>query len=169
MKQNKIADLISQIDELNEYNPENGLPDSIFYFVGRNTPFINVDLLIKNTDGDVLLTWRNDIHSGKGWHIPGGIIRFRERIEKRIQMVALTELDLKISSKVKFLEINEIIATNKRERSHFISLLYECYPENDNYDLLNIFNDDEKINFFNKKPKNLLMYHSIYEKYFKNQ
>ena len=28
-------------------NPKKGLPDDVFYFVGRLTPYINVDLLIK--------------------------------------------------------------------------------------------------------------------------
>ena len=63
-------------------NPKKGLPDEIFYFVGRLTPYINVDLLIKSPTEGTLMTWRDDKYSGKGWHLPGGIIRFREKIKK---------------------------------------------------------------------------------------
>ena len=42
----KLDNLIDEIDYLNAYNPKKGLPDSIFYFVGRNTPLINVDLVL---------------------------------------------------------------------------------------------------------------------------
>ena len=39
----KIRDL-----ELKINNPKKGLPDEIFLFLGRISPLINVDLLIKN-------------------------------------------------------------------------------------------------------------------------
>ena len=42
----------------------------------------------KNT----LLAWRDDHLNGKGWHIPGGIIRFKESIKKRINEVAKNEI-----------------------------------------------------------------------------
>ena len=43
------------------------------------------------------MTWRDDKYSGKGWHLPGGIIRFREKINQRIANVGKTELNIKIS------------------------------------------------------------------------
>ena len=102
------------------------MPEDIFYFVGRLTPYINVDLIIRCPINGVLLTWRNDKFSGKGWHIPGGIIRFKEKIKERIKKVGINELGIKINNFKGPVEINEIIV-NQKERSHFISLLFECF------------------------------------------
>jgi colanic acid biosynthesis protein WcaH len=127
------------------------------------TPFINVDLLIKTKYG-VLLTWRDDVHSGKGWHIPGGIVRYKEHINSRIGKVASSELGIKITDS-KFIELNEIIVKRKKNRAHFISLLYECTVSNEdiNY-LINISSKSaDSINFFKKPPVNLLKYHLIYK------
>ena len=46
-------------------NPKRGLPDKIFYFVGRLTPYINVDLLIRSPTEGTLMTWRDDKYSGR--------------------------------------------------------------------------------------------------------
>lgn len=167
--EDKLNKLIKDIDHLNAYNPKEGLPDSVFYFVGRNTPFINVDLIIRDINGSILMTWRDDKYCGQGWHIPGGIIRFQEKIEDRIKIVAKTELGISVLDQSKFLAINEIVVPNKRDRSHFISLLYECYLNNKNLELINkIANQDDRVKFFRKAPNNLLAFHDIYAKYFKN-
>ena len=59
-------------------NPSAGLPDELFYYISKTTPLVNVDLLIKDENGRILLAWREDPIAGIGWHIPGGIIRFKE-------------------------------------------------------------------------------------------
>ena len=65
------------------HNPKQGLPEEIFLFATRITPMINVDLLIKDYNGNTLLTWRDDGYHKPGWHIPGGIIRLKEKLAKR--------------------------------------------------------------------------------------
>lgn len=162
---NKLDKLIEEIDSLNAYNPEKGLPDSVFYFIGRNTPYINVDLLIKTNLG-AILTWRDDVHTGNGWHVPGGIIRYKESITTRINYVALKEVGIKIKS-YKFLDINQIIVKNKKERAHFISLLYECSIDEFNLKKVSSISNDAPnlVNFFRSPPQNLLKYHSIYKDY----
>jgi len=160
--EDNLENLIHKIDLLNAYNPVDGLPNSIFYFIGRNTPLINVDLLIKNPEGSILMTWRDDEHCGKGWHIPGGIIRFQEKIEDRIKKVAMSELGISVSNQNNFLEMNQIIVPGKKERSHFISMLYECELNISPFDIL----ENNQIKFFKKMPKDILKYHLIYEKYF---
>lgn len=145
--------------------PTHSLPKDIFLFVGRLTPFINVDLLINCPKRGTLLTWRNDSLTGSGWHIPGGIIRFREKIDTRIQLVAKSELGIKILKYNGPIEINEIIS-NLKERSHFISLLYQCsLSKKENIKLNNILKKNSKIKFFKFKPKNLLKWHKIYSDY----
>lgn len=147
-------------------NPKKGLPTDIFYFIGRMTPYVNVDVLIKSKIYGTLLTWREDPHTGNGWHIPGGIIRFKEKIEKRIFKVGKTELGINISKFEGPIEMNQMISS-KKERSHFISLLYSCkLSENELNKILTICKKNEKIKFFKKPPKNLLKMHNIYKKYF---
>ena len=107
-------------------NPSEGLPDDIFYYISSVTPLINVDLLIKDEKGRTLLSWRDDKYAGTGWHVPGGIIRFKETIETRIRKVAETEIGVEISYSLIPSAINEIISSSTVERGHFISLLYMC-------------------------------------------
>ena len=66
-------------------NPKIGLPEEIFKLVSRITPLINVDLLIKDRSNKTLLTWRNPGETtAAGWHIPGGIVRYKENVVDRI-------------------------------------------------------------------------------------
>eukprot|EP01037_Dinobryon_pediforme_P002305 gene2305-2344_t len=59
---------LAQSKTLNDVGSKDGLVDDLFYFVGRLTPYVNVDLLIRHPEHGVLMTWRDDEHSGKGWH-----------------------------------------------------------------------------------------------------
>lgn len=149
-------------------NPSKGLPDEIFYFVGRLTPFVNVDLLIKHPTQGILLTMRDDEFTGKGWHFPGGIIRFRESWDLRVHEVAKNELNCNVDKINGPIAINQIIAPQQKERSHFISLMFECYLNDKEFDLLLKKSEKEptKINFFNSSPKNLLSWHKIYRHLF---
>ena len=148
-------------------NPNKGLPDDLFYFIGRMTAYINVDLLIRCPKRGLLLTWRNDDYAGKGWHIPGGIIRFREKIKDRILKVGREELKITINEFNGPISTNEIILKKQTDRSHFISLLYDCKIEDKQLLKLDeIIKRNKKINFFKKKPKDLLKLHEIYTKFF---
>jgi len=118
----KIIDLLESLIK----NPSEGLPEDIFLFVSSITPIINVDLLIKNDPNHTLLTWRDDGYYPPGWHIPGGIVRYKETISDRINVVAVSELGAEIKFEKEPLAINEVIHPSRRVRGHFISLLYEC-------------------------------------------
>lgn len=106
-------------------NPTQGLPEEVFEFVTTLTPMVNVDLLIKDDTGRILLAWRDDEYCGRGWHIPGGIIRYKETTEERIQKTALKELGTEIKILKGPVEIHEIFMPQE-VRGHFISLLFEC-------------------------------------------
>lgn len=116
------------IDTLESYvrNPEKGLPEELFFFVSRITPLINVDLLIKNKQNYTLLTWRDNSHYSPGWHLPGGIIRYKETITDRVKMVARNELGAEVEFNPVPMTINEIINNRQKSRGHAISLLYHC-------------------------------------------
>ena len=106
-------------------DPHRGLPEDIFLFVSRIVPFINVDLLIQDGSGRTLLTWRNDEFFGSGWHVPGGIIRYKEMAADRIQACAHEELGAGVAFEEVPLLVSETIQEH-RTRGHFISLLYRC-------------------------------------------
>jgi ADP-ribose pyrophosphatase YjhB (NUDIX family) len=118
----------SLLDEISGLvtNPRDGLPEALFLFISRHTPLINVDLLIQNPQGQTLLTWRHDKFYGPGWHIPGGIIRFKETVSARAQKVARLELNATIELDAQPLTFLEIMSPQRDTRGHFISLLYRC-------------------------------------------
>lgn len=103
-----------------------GLPEPIFQLVSRLTPLVNVDLLILDDAGRCLLTWRDDAFYGPGWHVPGGIIRFRERSAERIAAVAAGELGATVEADPSPLAVHEIFHPHRDVRGHFISLLFGC-------------------------------------------
>ena len=107
-------------------DPKEGLPEEVFLLISRITPLINADLLIKNNNNQILLTWRQrgQIYP-EGWHIPGGIIRYKEKIFDRIKKIANKELNCKVSFDQNPLAINEIML-NQKNRGHFVSLLFSC-------------------------------------------
>lgn len=107
-------------------NPGDGLPEALFQFVSRLVPMVNADLLIRNDRGQCLLSWRDDAFYGPGWHIPGGIVRFKERIEDRIHAIAASELGAEVEPGGTLLAIHEIMSPTRDTRGHFISLLYRC-------------------------------------------
>ena len=106
--------------------PESGLPEAMFLLVSRVTPLVNVDLLIQDDQHGTVLTWRSDRFYGPGWHVLGGIVRYKETMSERIHQVARTELGASIEFERAPLLISESILRDKRDRAHFISFLYRC-------------------------------------------
>lgn len=117
------------LDEILEEipNPKLGLPEKVFEFASSIVPMVNVDLLIRNEKGEILLAWRDDKFAGPVWHIPGGIIRFGETMRERIQKVAMQEVGTAVDVLGDAACVREIFSEH-RERGHFISFLYECAP-----------------------------------------
>jgi colanic acid biosynthesis protein WcaH len=152
-------------------NPTEGLPDDIFYYISSTTPLINIDLLIRDEKGRVLLSWRDDEYSGTGWHIPGGIIRHKETIQTRIKKVALKEIGREVRFSSKPIDIKEVIIPDKQKRSHFISLLFECFldstfiPENKGLSA----GMPGFLKWHDACPDDLLPCHEMYRKYLETE
>jgi ADP-ribose pyrophosphatase YjhB (NUDIX family) len=106
--------------------PVDGLPEEFFLFVSRFTPIVNVDLLIRDDRERTLLTWREDEYYGSGWHVPGGIIRYKESAEDRIRATARREIGADVAFDPEPIAIEQAVEPGRRERGHFISLLYRC-------------------------------------------
>ncbi len=125
LEQATIEELVAQL-ETRIGDSRGGLPYALFRLVSRLTPMVNVDLLIRNQLGQTMLTWRADEFYGPGWHIPGGIIRFKEHTTERIAAVARSELGAEVAPALAPVQIAEIVAPQRDVRGHFISLLYPC-------------------------------------------
>ena len=157
-------------------NPKDGLGEELFLTVSSLVPIVNVDLLVYNCKGQFLLTWRDDPHCGKGWHVPGGCIRFKETCADRIRKVAQKELGIK---DIKFdhepIKIFEIInrehrdIENQNERGHFITLVYKCYAPSDFIIEGQPYRDGEVgfMQWFYQLPDNLLSIQSCYKEIIK--
>jgi colanic acid biosynthesis protein WcaH len=163
-------DLSYLLDEALKHIPNSkaGLPQEAFYFVSQLTPMINVDLLIKDKLGKTLLTWRDDKFYGPAWHIPGGIIRFKEKIEDRINKVAENELGCEVKFCTTPLDIREMMNKDRDIRGHFISMLYSCEivgtPDNLKRSLDNNPQHGQWA-WHEEAPQNLLRVHEPFRKF----
>jgi ADP-ribose pyrophosphatase YjhB (NUDIX family) len=106
-------------------DPHAGLPEDLFLFVSRITPLVNVDLLVQDDRGRTLLTWRDDECFGQGWHVPGGIIRYKESAADRVRACAREELGAEVVAESLPLLVSESIRAADT-RGHFIALLFQC-------------------------------------------
>jgi colanic acid biosynthesis protein WcaH len=126
MSDSAPLDQLTQRIDAEVKDARQGLPEPIFRMVSRLTPMVNVDLLISDEAGRLLLTWRADQYYGPGWHIPGGIIRFKETWDHRIAEVARLELGSTVQFDPEPRTIRQAFAPHRDERGHFISLLFAC-------------------------------------------
>ena len=147
-------------------NPSLGLPEEVFFFISRLTPMVNVDLLIKDENGRTLLSWRDDSFTGAGWHVPGGIMRFKEKLEERVQKVAETEIGTVVEFDPVPVTINQVICKHDT-RGHFISILYKCFLSNKfiptNIGLTNT--DKGYLMWHDSCPENMVKVHEMYRRY----
>ena len=148
-------------------NPSKGLPEEVFFYVSRITPLVNVDLLLKDQENRTLLSWRSDQYCGQGWHVPGGIIRFKETLEDRINKVAENEIGASIEFDPKPIALNQVIDGELVTRGHFISILYRCYlissfePKNAGL----VEGDPGYLRWYSSCPDNLLKNQHFYREY----
>lgn len=147
-------------------NPSSGLPEDVFLFISRITPIVNVDLLIKDEKGRTLLSWRDDQYAGVGWHLPGGVVRFKENMEKRLLKVAEKEIGTVVEFDPVPIAINQVICDHDT-RGHFISILYKCFlsskyiPKNTGLSKT----DNGYLMWHDSCPVNLIKVHEMYRKY----
>ena len=145
-------------------DPTEGLPKELFIFSTTLVPIVNIDLFVTNEKRQLLLAWRNDIHHGQGWHIPGGCVRLRERLLTRVVKTAEKELGVPINYNHTPIAVREIIEpyvrtglTNQLERCHNISFLYSCTVKS-RYEVPKIV-DGVELRWFDSLPNDLLKIH----------
>jgi len=143
-----------------------GLPEEVFLLASRLTPMVNVDLLVKDAAGRTLLSWRDDEFSGKGWHIPGGIVRYKETFEERILKTARKELGAEVVFDPVPAAIEQFFCEHV-SRGHFVSFLFKCR-------FLEEFSPENKglaetsrgyLKWHTVCPENMINIHEAYRKY----
>ncbi len=162
MTRKSIARLEAEIAE-----PSKGLAYDVFLFASRITPMINVDLLIQK-GGKTLLTWREDCYGEPGWHIPGGIVRYKETLGDRILKTALAELGAAVKYAASPLAVTEFIHPSRKDRGHSISLLYRCLLTSGPDKARKYKSGPPKPGqwaWLGKCPENLLPTHEVYRRY----
>jgi ADP-ribose pyrophosphatase YjhB (NUDIX family) len=145
------------------------LPEELFLFVSRLTPLICVDLLIKDDQDRTLFTWRDDEIFGRGWHLPGGVIRHNERFEDRISKVGQLELGAELEYETVPLQYIQDIDPIKRNRGHFIAFLYSCRLVSEADPSRQYLNGTPQVGewaWFSDAPAPLLKVHEVYRSYF---
>lgn len=165
----KICDAINTL-RCARIDGRQGLPQELFWLVSSLTPIPNVDLLITDSRGCVLLAWRKDEFYGEGWHIPGGCIRYGETMMERLHKTALRELGKDVVPDPTPLAVRDVLRPpregllNPDERGHHLAVLYRCSVPND----FVIDNkgrqpgEDGYLRWFDRIPENMLRIHDVY-------
>jgi len=167
MMGNRLGNLVQELQAVTG-DPTQGLPEEVFLYASQITPLVNVDLLIKDEVNGILLTWRDDDYYDTGWHIPGGIIRYKETFSDRIHAVARQELGTSVMYDPDPIAINQVIDPTKTIRGHFISLLFACRLILPPAETLAVLDQPLRGQFQWHKtcPDNLISVHNMYRHYF---
>ncbi|MDO6617625.1 GDP-mannose mannosyl hydrolase [Shewanella sp. 6_MG-2023] len=71
------------------------LDKPIFTTVINSTPLVSIDLLIENSQGQVLLGLRNNRPAKGFWFVPGGRIQKNEKLDDAFKRLCFEELGIK--------------------------------------------------------------------------
>lgn len=116
-------DSISQV--LDAIDGTAGIGKTLFESISRLTPAVSVELIIKSQDQQSsLLTWRDDELYGPGWHVPGGVVRFKETLTSRVDKVLKHEIGVSASKIEGPIGFHEIFNNQRDIRGHFISFVF---------------------------------------------
>jgi colanic acid biosynthesis protein WcaH len=105
------------------------LPQDIFEVVIRSTPLVSIDIILKNTAGELLLGKRSNSPAQGNWFVPGGRVLKDEPLDLAFKRLIENELGLKeeVSSNFKgvyqhFYDDNFLGNTFT---THYVVLAYE--------------------------------------------
>ena len=122
----KILPIDNICQTLDAMDGRAGIGKNLFESISRLTPAVSVELIIKSQDEQsTLLTWRDDEFYGPGWHVPGGVVRFKETLSSRVEKVLKQEI---AASALKFegpIGFHEIFNDQRDKRGHFICFVYK--------------------------------------------
>jgi colanic acid biosynthesis protein WcaH len=99
--------------------------------VVKNAPLVSIDLVVKNSRGQILVGLRKNAPAKGFWFVPGGRILKDERISEAFERIAYDELGIKPAFEdARFLGVFEhLYPNNFTEKegfgTHYVVLAYE--------------------------------------------
>lgn len=148
-----------------------GLPEDLFLLVSSLVPLPNVDLLITDKAGRLLLARRSDRFFGTSWHIPGGCMRYGETLEHCLQRTARREIGCEVLFEREPVAVRSVFRgpnpdlPHPNERGHNIAVLYRCalpdsfLPDNGRLDEA----DDGYLQWFSSLPRDFMEIQHVYD------
>lgn len=102
-----------------------------FIEVVKNTPLVSIDLIVRNTQNEVLLGLRNNEPARNYWFVPGCRICKNERIAQAFRRLSLEELGIELTAQdSQFFGVfehfyRENFACETGIETHYVVLAYE--------------------------------------------
>ena len=123
---NKPLPIDSVCQVLDAMEGRAGIGKNVFGSISSLTPAVSVELIIKSRDQQRnLLTWRDDELYGPGWHVPGGVVRFKETLSSRVDKVLKEEIAASASKIMGPIGFHELVNDKRDKRGHFIWFVYK--------------------------------------------
>jgi colanic acid biosynthesis protein WcaH len=112
------------------------LSEKLFKSVVESTPLISIDLIVRNSQGKILLGKRTNRPAQGYWFVPGGRILKDETLELAFKRVILTELGLEfLEVKASFIGTYQHLYDDNffdtTFSTHYIVLAYEMVLHDD--------------------------------------
>ncbi|WP_350587314.1 GDP-mannose mannosyl hydrolase [Pseudoalteromonas sp. 3-MNA-CIBAN-0064] len=105
------------------------LPQDVFEVVIRSTPLVSIDIILKNTTGEVLLGKRNNRPAKGNWFVPGGRVLKDEPLDLAFKRLIENELGLKEEVRSNFKGIYQHFYDDNflgnTFTTHYVVLAYE--------------------------------------------
>jgi len=120
-KLSKLTELLKEIGEADLLPPK--MPFEVWREIVSLVPAPAVEVLVSHDNKDFLLTERNDKY-WQGWHIPGGYLLGKEKIEDACNRLAKKELGMEVNfEKVLFLH-----TWSNHPYANALSIICLCRP-----------------------------------------
>lgn len=123
-------------------------------FIFSRVPRVTVDVVIKDRKKGILLIKRSIKPAMGKWHLPGGTVRYKERLLYAAKRQAYQETGLHVKIK-KFIGICEFTKWKYPGYSSVVDLVYLAEPVRGKMKGSEIFGGT-KLKFFKKLPKNMI-------------
>lgn len=153
-------------------NGRDGLPEELFLTISGLVPLANVDLLITNKNGRLLLARRNDPFFQLSWHIPGGCMRYGQSFEECLQQTARREIGAELEFNPEPIAVRNVLRGENstleypNERGHNVAILFQCWlPDGVQIDNCNRSEqDDGYLRWFERLPDDFMQIQKVYGK-----
>lgn len=134
------------------------LPEKVFKDVVASTPLISIDLIVRDTQGKILLGKRTNRPAQGYWFVPGGRILKDESIELAFKRLIIAELGLDfLEEKVSFIGTYQHFYDDNffdiTFSTHYVVLAYQIVLKNalasipnEQHSLYNWFSENELLN-----------------------